>query len=372
MPPWLPEPGRGFGGITLPETARPPAGHMLNWLPGRVGYRSPDGMPWPFEAGADFVVQLHMQPTGKAETIRPKIGFYFTDETPTNQLFVFPLMVRTLDIPAGEGRYPVRDSYVLPADLQVLWVNPHAHYLAREMKGYARLPDRSLRWLFWIKEWNFNWQDDYTLKEPLLLPKGSEVVMEYTYDNSDANPFNPSKPPRRVRFGQQSSDEMAELWIQGIPVGPSGTSVFEQDFQAKTVREMGDYYSHRVKLDPGDAKAQARLGFVAASQGRMAEAEARLRRAKELDPRDDDTRLHLGLHLFSTRRFAEAEAELEAAVSLNPANYSALGVLGYLRMKRGDLERAEILLKESLRLNPREAGVRDNLLRLERLKAKRR
>jgi hypothetical protein len=25
-------------------------------------------------------------------------------------------------------------------DVHVLWINPHAHYLAREMKGFAKCP----------------------------------------------------------------------------------------------------------------------------------------------------------------------------------------------------------------------------------------
>lgn len=365
------DPGFGFGGIVLPDSALPPAGHMLNWLPGRQGYRSPEGMPWPFEGGADLVVQLHLQPTGRNEDIRPRIGFYFTDQMPTNQLVVFPLRVRTLDIPAGESRYLAKDSFVLPVDSTVIWINPHAHFLGEELKGFARLPDRSLKWLFWIKQWNFNWQDDYTLQEPVLLPKGTELVMEYFFNNSETNPFNPAKPPRQVRFGQQSTDEMAELWIQLLPAGPADRAVLERALQEKMLREMGDYYTHRVKLDPADAKAYARLGFVASSQGRMHEAELQLLKAKELDPKDDDTRVHLALYWMSISRPADAEAELEAAVTLNERNALALGVLGYLKMKRGDLVRAEDCLNKSLSLNPKDESVRSNLKRLEQLKARR-
>ncbi len=364
------EPGLGFGGITLPETARPPAGHMLNWLPGRVGYRSPEGLAWPFEAGADVVVQLHMQTTGKPEIVAPKIGFYFTDRAPTNQLLVFPLRVRTLNIPGGESRYMVRDSYTLPIDARVLWVNPHAHFLGREMKGYARLPDQSTRWLFWIKQWNFNWQDDYSFREPVMLPRGSELFMEYVFDNSEGNHFNPTRPPRRVLFGEQSADEMAEMWVQVLPRNAEDRAVFERDFQGKTVREMGDYYKYRLGLNPSDAKAHARLGFVAGSQGRPADAEKHLRKAIELDPKDDDTRMHAGLFWLNEGRMAEAEASLTEAVKLNPANDTALGILGYVLMKQGDLFRAEECLNASLRLNPKGPGVRDNLRRLEQLKAR--
>src|SRR6185369_13854559 len=306
------DPGPGFGGITLPETARPPAGHVLNWLPGRSAYQSPQDLAWPFEQGADFLVQLHMQTTGQPEVVQPTIGFYFTDKPPTNHLFVFPLMVRTIDIPAGAADYTIQDSYRLPVDVQVLWINPHAHYIAREMKGYALLPDGKRRWLFLIKQWDFNWQGDYSYREPVFLPKGTVVWMEYTYDNSDANPHNPNHPPRRVQFGQQSTDEMGELWIQ-VLTRPRDRTVLERDFQLKTLAEMTSYYEHRLQLDPNDARAYCRLGFVNSSLDRQQEAIGRFRRAIELDPRDDEAHVYLGIVWLKQERYPEAQTEFETA-----------------------------------------------------------
>jgi hypothetical protein len=38
--------------------------------------------------------------------------------------------------------------------------------------------------------------------------------MIWTYDNSASNPRNPSSPPKRVRFGEQTEDEMAMAFLQ--------------------------------------------------------------------------------------------------------------------------------------------------------------
>ncbi len=358
------DPGPGFAAMTLPETAKPPAGHVLNWLPGRSAYKSPNGLAWPFEKGADFVVQLHMPTTGKPETVQPMIGLYFTDRPPTNQPFVFPLAVRTIDIPAGASDYKVHDSYKLPVDVDVLWINPHAHYLGKEMKGYARLPDGTQKWLFFIQEWDFNWKGDYSYREPLFFPKGTEVHMEFSYDNSDANPRNPSHPPRRVRFGQQSSDEMGELWIQVLPRNAQDRLVLERDAQVKTLTEIASYCKFQLQFNPNDAKARCRLGFALSSLGKRDEAIEQLRRAVELDPLYDEPHVHLGILSLNQQRYAQAQAEFETAERLNPNSYLAHGYLGLVHMNQGHLQAAEDHLRTALRLNPNDAVARDNLQRV--------
>jgi len=363
------DPGPGFGGMTLPETARPPAGHVLNWLPGRSPYKSPKGLSWPFEKNADFVVQLHMPTTGKREVVQPAIGLYFTEQPPTNQPFVFSLVDRTIDIPAGTADYTIRDSYKLPVDVEVLWINPHAHYLGRELKGYARLPDGTQKWLFFIKHWDFNWQGDYSYREPVFLPKGSEVWMEYSYDNSAANPRNPHQPPRRVQFGPQSSDEMGELWVQVLTHNRQDRLALEKDFQGKLFSELASYCEHRLRLDPNDAKAHCHLAFALSSLGRRDEAVGHFRRAIELNAGDDEPHLHLGIIWLDQQRYEQARSEFETAERLNPNNYLAQGYLGLLHMNQGHLPAAENHLRAALRLNPNDAVARENLNRV--LQAKR-
>jgi len=66
-----------------------------------------------------------------------------------------------------------------------------------------------VKWLLYIKDWDFNWQNMYRYVEPVLLPKNTNPDVPDTYDNSAENARNPKSPRERARWGPKSSDEMA-------------------------------------------------------------------------------------------------------------------------------------------------------------------
>ena len=140
---------------------------------------APQGMAFPVEASSDLVLMLHMRPSGKPEVVHVSVGLYFSATPPTRVPALLRLTRQDLDIPAGERHAVVTSSYTLPVDIDVFTVQPHAHYLARQIEGFARLPDGSTRWLLLIKNWDFNWQDVYRYTAPVSLPAGTTVVMRW-------------------------------------------------------------------------------------------------------------------------------------------------------------------------------------------------
>ena len=223
--------------MDMPPTAETPEGHFLSWQPGRGPYVTADGSAWTIPEGADLVVQLHLKPSGKPEPIHPEIGLYFTDQPPTNHLFKLLLGSKRIDISPGDRAYVVTDHFRLPVDVQVTALNPHAHYLGKDLQGFATLPDGTRKWLLWIPNWSFFWQGDYRLRQPLSLPAGSDLQMRYTYDNSVANVENPSNPPRRVRYGTQTTDEMAELWVQ-VTAAPAALQALRQVCSERVLQDI--------------------------------------------------------------------------------------------------------------------------------------
>jgi hypothetical protein len=194
-----------------------PARGLGGWTPGSLPYVRPEGAPELLHAHADLVLQVHYHPTGKPEQDRTRLALYFTPRKPDRRVMDIPLGSSRIDIPPGARAFKATDHFTLPVDVSVLAINPHAHYVCREMTARAILPDGSQRILLHIPDWNFNWQQQYTYAQPIKLPEGTRLEMEFTYDNSAANPRNPNHPPKRVVYGPSSTDEMAGLHIEVSP-----------------------------------------------------------------------------------------------------------------------------------------------------------
>ena len=233
---------------------------MLGWQPGKPPLVSRDGLSWVLEPASDLVLQIHMHPSGKPENVEPAVGFYFTDKPPTNIPFRLNLIRYGIDIPPGARDYWIENRYVLPVDVDLLRILPHTHYLGKELQGYALLPDGAKKWLLLIKNWDFNWQADYRYAEPVFLPKGTTLVMHFTYDNSAENVHNPNQPPKRVKFGLQTTDEMGELWFQLLPRNAADREILARDFFVKFTKDAVDENIAVLQANPDDAGAHRHPG----------------------------------------------------------------------------------------------------------------
>src|ERR1700687_2276723 len=107
-----PEPGAGFAGmeLTIESEVFDPDSHFLFWKPGSIPYVEPDGMALRLDKGTDLILNTHLQPSGKPETIQPTLGLYFTDKPATRHPILLQLENdRMLDIPPGEKHFVVTD-----------------------------------------------------------------------------------------------------------------------------------------------------------------------------------------------------------------------------------------------------------------------
>jgi len=359
----------GFPGLDLPDGMESPGGHFLSWQPGRRSYESPPGLAWTLPAGADLVVQLHLQPSGRPELIAPRIGVYVTHRPPEREFFKLDLASLTLDIPPGVSNHVVEDAFTLPADVTLIGVNPHCHYLGRDLRGLAVLPNGVTNLLLHIPEWNFNWQGDYRFAEPVSLPAGTRLLMRYVFDNTTNNPFNPNHPPVRVRYGVQTQDEMAELWLQMLPNTPQGLAKLRNAYGMKAIPDIVAYQQYRLRLNPDDAHARSRLGTALAQLGNVAGGMEQLRKSIQLNPADAYAHFNLGILHQQRKDAVAAEREFAEAVRLNPDHAQAHGSLGIALGERGRLAEAEHHLREAVRLDPNDQLARNTLAEVVRLRA---
>jgi hypothetical protein len=216
-----------------------PARGLGGWTPGALPFRMPDDIPALLHGDADLVLQIHYHPTGKPETDRTRLALYFASQAPKRRLIDVPLGSNRIDIPPGDAAYKVTDHFTIPVEVDAVGIIPHAHYVCKTMYAYAVLPDGSRRTLLRIPDWNFNWQRQYRYAAPIRLPADTRVEMEFTYDNSAANPRNPNHPPARIAWGPATTDEMAGLHIEVVPVDADDTDELNQALWGKMMRSLG-------------------------------------------------------------------------------------------------------------------------------------
>lgn len=420
----------GFDGMRSSEgsTLDSPGGHYIVWTPGMVADEGSSDLAWPLEPGTDLVLEMHMAPSGKPETIRPVVGLYFSDQPPTKSPVQLILDPPPIDIPAGESEYVVTDSMVLPVDVELLGLFPHAHYLCKVMTCSAVLPDGTRRRLLDIPDWDFDWQDDYRCAEPVILPRGTKVSMQFTYDNSAGNLRNPNSPPRRVREGPQSTDEMGSVSLQFLSRDPKETSQLKELYWRRGIeRAPANYYSHfaagvhclvqrnfeQAKIDyqnclrlnprflkahfnlahvylqlqdvdsalrqyrsvlefsQGNAIAHFNLGKLFELQRNPAQAAEHYREAIKNDPKMPDPHNGLGVVHAKQGNFVEAQKCFARAVDLNP-DYG----LAHLNLANAYFVQKQYALavphyEEALRIDPQDADARRNLGKAESALGKR-
>jgi Flp pilus assembly protein TadD len=291
-----------------------PDGHFLFWKPDTPALTEPPGMPWRLDPGNDLILNMHLKPSGKAETIQPQIGLYFTDKPPAQ----LPMLLQldrddALDIPAGNAGFTVEDEMTLPIDVQLLGIYPHAHYLGRQMECWATLPGRPLRkqWLIRIKDWDIDRQAVYSYKKPVTLPRGTTLHMRFTYDNSDANPHNPNSPPVRVHAGNRSVDEMAHLWLQVLPANVPADGI-----DPRLLLEEAWMRSRLSKI-PNDYVSLYNLGAALAGEGKSQEAIAVFRQVVQLRPEDNRSWNTLGTTLETAGDWRQAQQSYAHALSID-------------------------------------------------------
>jgi hypothetical protein len=230
------------------------SGLLGGWAVGATPDRLPDGLALPLPRGSDLVVQTHFHPSGKAEKEQLTVGLYFAAKAPARTLVNVQLppafgLFAGIDIPPGKADYTVTDSFTLPVDVELVGCNPHAHYLGKSLRGWAVLPDGKTQRLFYIKDWDFNWQGAYTYKHFVRLPKGTVLHAEVVWDNSAANDRNPQQPPQRVRWGEGTADEMGSLRYLVVAAQEKDVPVLEAAFKEHMRRALRESIRRGDKID---------------------------------------------------------------------------------------------------------------------------
>jgi mono/diheme cytochrome c family protein len=205
------DPGPGytrFGGVGFD-----PASTIGGWAPGNRPVKTPPATGHWLPAKCDIVLQVHYYRSGVEERDRTKIGVYFSKKDR-------PVAVRTsmaintkFLLQAGKKVNTVTAQREIKESSYLFSVTPHMHLLGETMEVTAHCPDGTLIPIVKIDDWDFNWQATYHFRELQRLPAGTIVKLVATFDNSAENPNNPNDPPKNMRWGDKTTDEMCIAFL---------------------------------------------------------------------------------------------------------------------------------------------------------------
>jgi len=180
---------------------------LVNWAVGEDAPVYPAGLAKRIPAGSTLQFQVHYTTNGAAATDRSKIGLIFAKEPPKNEIRTALIANAQFAIPAGASNHQIEAEATFNDNVKVWTMHPHMHLRGKDMTYTAIYPDGRQEVVLRVPKYDFGWQTDYWLAQPLSLPKGSKLHVTAHFDNSAANRFNPDASTI-VRWGDQTWEEM--------------------------------------------------------------------------------------------------------------------------------------------------------------------
>lgn len=206
--------GNGQSPDPTPRLTREPSrkeigGGLGGLVPGRLYGLYEEGVARKIPAGADIVLQMHYTTIGQPITDQTQVGVVLAKEPPATLRAQGGGQIPNLTfvIPPGHPNYEVVARRTFDRDTYLSTMYPHMHVRGKDVSYKIVHPDGREEVVLRVPRYDFNWQLNYKLAEPKLIPKGATLIVTAHYDNSRANRFNPD-PTAEVRWGDQTWEEM--------------------------------------------------------------------------------------------------------------------------------------------------------------------
>ncbi len=187
---------------------------IVGWAPGMSPLTLKPGQAKLVKKGSVLIFQMHYTTNGVAAKDRTSVGFWFAKEPIEKRVITRGVSTdpRKLEIPPGDANFESRSSLTFTEDAHIHSFMPHMHVRGKDFEYKLVYPDGKEKILLRVPKYDFNWQLNYFVKEPIAVPKGSRIECLAHHDNSAANKFNPD-PTITVRWGDQTWEEMMIGWM---------------------------------------------------------------------------------------------------------------------------------------------------------------
>ena len=157
--------------------------------------------------GSNLLLQMHYTTYGKETVDETEFGIYLHDAPPRWIMSEAIAGQRRFLVPPHAKEHKLEGEFLIERDAYLHAMMPHMHYRGKYMSYSAVYPDGTEELLMSVPKYDFNWQFNYKLEQPVLLPAGTRLIARGAMDNSNRNPGNPD-PSKPVHFGLQTMHEM--------------------------------------------------------------------------------------------------------------------------------------------------------------------
>jgi peroxiredoxin len=193
------------------------SGFLTAYAPGDMPSLCPPGAAKKIPKGSRLLFQMHYTPTEVEHKDRSSIGLIYAKEAPKYEVKTRAIANRFITLRPGEDDQKFALASTFWDDSIVCSLMPHMHLRGKAFEYHAVYPDGKKELLLRVPKYDFNWQSNYRLKEPLKLPAGAKIECTAWYDNSKNNPNNPD-PSKWVRWGDQTFEEMMIGFVDYVSV----------------------------------------------------------------------------------------------------------------------------------------------------------
>lgn len=205
-----------FGGFGFTPTEN----NWASWTPGNLSRFYPADIGKTLYKNSTLLAQIHYAPVSSDEYDQSTINiFYDKDNLVVRNLRTgavgVPQLKEQFIIPANQVK-TFKGELNVPADISLISVLPHMHLLGKSWEVFAVTPQNDTLEIIKIDNWDFNWQDNYYLKNMMKIPRNSKIYAFATYDNTVNNPYNPSSPPKDMTWGESTLEEMYLCYLNYV------------------------------------------------------------------------------------------------------------------------------------------------------------
>ena len=231
-------PSVGIGGAVLQG-----GDYIGSYLPGARPFAYPEGTALKVPKGNIIQIQVHYVGLEEEVTDRPMFGVKLAQGRIDKVVRTVGTDEWQIAIEPNDGNWTMDSVVTLNHPLTIFSSGAHMHLRGSAYTAKAVFPDGSEQLIADVPRYDFNWQVNYELANPIAVPKGTKYHIHAVWDNSDKNPNNPD-PSQKVIYGAWTENEMLTTWSHVVLTDE------KLGLKVKDGRVVGQYDDAQVKPQP--------------------------------------------------------------------------------------------------------------------------